>query len=188
MARVQEDAIEQGPPPETRGREPIPLTRLTDPVVLIGHGRVGGVVSQALRETKLSFLVIENDQDAAAKLRQQHIATITGNAADPEVLRSANLGAACCLLVAIPDAFEGGQAVMQARAVNPELLIIARAHSDEDVAHLKKLGAPTVIMGEFEIAKAMIEYVHKALTVPSKAINRTGTPRPPLSWSSRGAI
>ena len=159
------DEFEPGPPPEARGREPIPTTRLTDHVVLVGHGRVGSVVSEALREAKLPFLVIESDQERAAELRQRSIEAITGNAADPEVVRSANLGAACCLLVAIPDAFEGGQAVMQARKANPDLLIIARAHSEEEVLHLKKHGATTVIMGELEIAKAMIEDVRKSMTV-----------------------
>jgi monovalent cation:H+ antiporter-2, CPA2 family len=75
---------------------------------------------------------------------------------------------ACCLLVAIPNAFEGGQIVMQARAVNPDLLIIARAHSEEEVLHLKKHGASTVIMGELEIAKAMIKDVRNAVTVPKQ--------------------
>jgi monovalent cation:H+ antiporter-2, CPA2 family len=163
---VQADDAEPGPPPEARGREPIPVTRLTDHVVLIGHGRVGSVVSEALREAGLPYLVIESDPDAAADLRQQSIETITGNAADPEVVRAANLSAACCLLVAIPEAFEGGQAVMQARAANPDLLIIARAHSEEEVLHLKKHGASTVIMGEFEIARAMIADVRKAVAVP----------------------
>jgi CPA2 family monovalent cation:H+ antiporter-2 len=160
------DDVDLGPPPEARGREPIPVTRLTGHVVLIGHGRVGSVVSEALREHGIPYLVIESDHDAAAELRQQSIETITGNAADPEVVRAANLSAACCLLVAIPEAFEGGQAVMQARAANPDLLIIARAHSEEEVLYLKKHGASTVIMGEFEIARAMIEDVRKAVTVP----------------------
>ena len=168
------DEFEQTPPPEARGREPIPTTRLTDHVVLVGHGRVGSVVSEALRESKLPYLVIENDHDAAAELRQQSIETITGNAADPEVVRSANLGAARCLLVAIPDAFEGGQAVMQAREANPDLLIIARAHSEEEVLHLKKHGATTVIMGELEIARAMIEDVRKAVLAENKAIDTRG--------------
>ena len=173
------DEFEQTPPPEARGREPIPTTRLTDHVVLVGHGRVGSVVSEALRESKLPYLVIENDHDAAAELRQQSIETITGNAADPEVVRSANLGAARCLLVAIPDAFEGGQAVMQAREANPDLLIIARAHSEEEVLHLKKHGATTVIMGELEIARAMIEDVRKAVLPPNKAIDARGSKAAP---------
>ncbi len=173
-AAAEADEFEPGPPPEARGREPIPLTRLTDHVVLVGHGRVGSVVSQALREAKLPFLVIEADHDAAADIRRHSIETITGNAADPEVVRSANLGAARCLLVAIPDAFEGGQAVMQAREANPDLLIIARAHSEEEVLHLKKHGATTVIMGELEIARAMIEDVRKAVSVGKKPSDTRG--------------
>jgi len=167
MRRAQQrEDVDAEPAPEARGREPIPVTRLTDHVVLVGHGRVGSVVSEALREYGVPFLVIESDQDAAADLRQQSIETITGNAADPEVVRATNLGSACCLLVAIPDAFEGGQVVEQARATNPDLLIVARAHSEEEVDHLKKHGASTVIMGEFEIARAMIEDVRKAVTLP----------------------
>jgi CPA2 family monovalent cation:H+ antiporter-2 len=162
------DHLEPGPPPEARGREPIPVTRLTDHVVLVGHGRVGSVVSEALREAKLPFLVIESDPDAASELRKQDIETVTGNAVDREVVRAAKLTSACCLLVAIPNAFEGGQIVMQARAVNPDLLIIARAHSEEEVLHLKKHGASTVIMGELEIAKAMIKDVRNAVMLPKQ--------------------
>ena len=81
---------------------------------------------------------------------------ISGNAADPRLLRAANLPAARCLIVAIPDAFEGGQVVEQARAANPVLPILARAHSEEEIAHLTRHGASTVVMGEHEIAKAML--------------------------------
>jgi CPA2 family monovalent cation:H+ antiporter-2 len=185
---AQEDGVEVGPPPDARGREPIPVARLTDHVVLIGHGRVGGVVSEALRESKLPFLVIESDPDAAAELRQQSIETITGNAADPEVVRAANLASACCLLVAIPDAFEGGQTVMQARAANPDLLIIARAHSEEEVLHLKKHGATTVIMGELEIARAMIEEVRNAVTVPRTSPEAAAPSPAPSAVAQEGTI
>jgi K+:H+ antiporter len=157
------------PEPEAFGREPIPVTRLTGHVVLVGHGRVGSVISAALREDRIRYLVIETDEDAAAELRQQSIETITGNSADPEVIRAANLPAARCLIVGIPEAFEGGQTVMQARAANPDLRIIARAHSDEEVDYLKKHGASIVIMGEFEIAKAMIEDVRAAASTASAA-------------------
>jgi monovalent cation:H+ antiporter-2, CPA2 family len=57
--------------------------------------------------------------------------------------------------------------VEQARAANPDLLIVARAHSEEEVAHLKKHGASSVIMGEHEIAKAMIEDVRRAIAPDS---------------------
>ena len=50
--------------------------------------------------------------------------------------------------------FEGGQAVAQ--ALNPDRYIIARSHSDEEIVHLKSLGATRVIMGEEEIGLAML--------------------------------
>jgi monovalent cation:H+ antiporter-2, CPA2 family len=140
---------------ETAAREPVPLTRLTDHVVLVGHGRVGGFISAAL-PADTALLVIEDDARRITTLGGEVREAIAGNAADPEVMRAANLAAARCLLVAIPDAFEGGQVVAQARELNPALPIVARAHSEDEIEHLKKHGATTVVMGEHEIAKAMI--------------------------------
>ena len=140
-------------------REPIRPTTLKDHVVLIGHGRVGSFISGVLRERGMPVFVIEDDEDAVADLRQAGVEALSGNAADPEVIVAANLGHARCLLVAIPDAFEGGQVVQQARAVNPALPIIARAHSEAEIEHLMKHGANLVVMGEHEIAKAMIENI-----------------------------
>jgi CPA2 family monovalent cation:H+ antiporter-2 len=140
---------------ESTAREPVPLTRLTDHVVLVGHGRVGGFISAAV-PADMALLVIEDDARRIATLGGKAREAIAGNAADPEVMRAANLAAARCLLVAIPDAFEGGQVVAQARELHPALPIVARAHSEDEIEHLKKHGATTVVMGEHEIAKAMI--------------------------------
>ncbi len=80
-----------------------------------------------------------------------------GNAATPEILAATNPAGASHLVVAIPEPFEAGQVVEQARKANPALNILARAHSDAEVEHLRTLGADTVIMGEREIARGMIE-------------------------------
>ena len=140
---------------ETMAREPVRQTRLTDHVVLVGHGRVGSFISAAL-PPQTALLVIEDDADRVATLQGEGREAIAGNAADPEVISAANLMAARCLLVAIPDAFEGGQVVAQARELNRALPIIARAQSQVEIEHLHKHGATKVVMGEHEIAKAMI--------------------------------
>ena len=137
-------------------RESVRPATLTNHVVLVGHGRVGSAISDVLAEKKVPFFVIEENDDAVAALKERGMHALSGNAADPEVIKAANLGAARCLFVAIPDAFEGGQVVQQARDINPALTIIARAHSDAEIEHLKKHGATLVIMGEHEIAKAMV--------------------------------
>jgi CPA2 family monovalent cation:H+ antiporter-2 len=140
-------------------RVELPVSRLTGHVVLVGHGRVGSVVSRALRLAGIPVLVIEDNPGAIERLKQEGIEVITGNAAAPGLLPAANLAAARGLLVAIPDAFEGGQIVAKARGISLALPIIARAHSEEEIAHLKHHGATSVIMGEMEIAKAMIAQI-----------------------------
>jgi CPA2 family monovalent cation:H+ antiporter-2 len=147
------------PEPEEAAREPIKPTSLSGHIVLIGHGRVGGAISKVLRAKGTKLLIIEDDDEAVAKLRAEGVEAYSGNAADPELIGAANLGSARCLFVAIPDAFEGGQVVEQARRINPKLPIIARAHSEAEIEHLKRHGATLVIMGEHEIAKAMVDYL-----------------------------
>ncbi len=141
----------------TSPSSPTGSTALTDHTILVGYGRVGRIIGTALRERKERFLVIETSDPLIAELREANIEAIAGNAARPDVLKAANLARAKYIIIAIPEAFEAGQVVHQARADNPNSQIIARAHSDAEVEHLNSLGADTVIMGEREIARGMIE-------------------------------
>jgi len=159
LAAKDEAATPTKPAEPAAPRVPLEVSGLSNHVVLVGHGRVGSVVSKALRQAQIPFLVIEDSPGSVEKLRQEGIEVITGNAAAPDMLQAANVGAARGLLVAIPDAFEGGQIVAKARAISGTLPIIARAHSEEEIAHLKHHGANSVIMGEQEIARAMIAQI-----------------------------
>jgi len=147
------------PEPAEPTREPVPQTTLSDHVVLVGFGRVGRSLTASAGASCGPLLIVEEDSDLAAKARADGREVIQGNGADPEVLAACNLSHARFLLVAVPDAFEGGQIVQQARALNAALPIVARAHSDEEVEHLKKHGATHVVMGEYEIAKAMLALI-----------------------------
>jgi CPA2 family monovalent cation:H+ antiporter-2 len=125
--------------------------------VLIGYGRVGSLVGAALRRSGAELVVIETNEDGLEKARRDGAEVFVGNAADPEILAAANLGAARRLFVTIPEPFEAGQVVQQAREINPLLEILARAHSDAAVEHLQRLGANLVVLGEREIAERMLE-------------------------------
>jgi CPA2 family monovalent cation:H+ antiporter-2 len=155
LVKTDTTAKPDAPKPEPP-REPVPATTLAGHIVLVGHGRVGGYITDALSKGPLPLLVIEDDAKGAERARRRGLEAIAGNAADPNIIAAANLAAAHCLLVAIPDAFEGGQVVQQARRVSPTLPIIARAHSEAEIEHYKKYGATDVVMSEHEIAKAMI--------------------------------
>jgi len=151
--------LKQRRPPSLAAPAPKPIapTGQTDHTILVGYGRVGAIVGDSLKQRQLPFLAIEATDGMLARLTDNGIETIVGNAARPDVLKAANPSQARCLVVAIPEAFEAGQIVKQARAANPEIRIVARAHSDAEVDHLRRLGADVVIMGEREIARGMIE-------------------------------
>jgi len=150
----------------------IPVTHLTDHTILVGHGRVGNLIGNDLKQKRLPFLVIEASDSTVSKLRESGIEALMGNAAQPEILKAAGLRESRNVLVAIPEAFEAGQIVQQARAANANIRIIARAHSDAEVEHLQGLGADMVIMGEREIARGMIEELEKPFSDASDASPR----------------
>jgi monovalent cation:H+ antiporter-2, CPA2 family len=143
-------------PPEIE-RELVP-TRLTGHVAIVGYGRVGSLVAGGLKAAGIPVLVIENAPDALEHLRTAGIEFIDGSGTDAAVLKAANLSQARHLFVAIPDAFEAAEIVKQARAVNPRLHIVARAHFDDQIADLTAHGANAVVMGERELARAMLLY------------------------------
>ena len=143
--------------PSEPARVELPQSQLTGHAVLVGFGRVGSLVGEALLAAARPLLVIEDRAEAVAPLKARGVEVITGNASAPPVAKAANIARARWLVVAIPNAFEAGEIVEQARAANPTLEIVARAHSDAEVEYLKGFGADFIIMGEREIARGMIE-------------------------------
>jgi monovalent cation:H+ antiporter-2, CPA2 family len=140
---------------------PAIATSKHDHIVLIGYGRVGTVVAEALTAGRRPFLLIEDADNRANAARAAGIEVIAGNAASPRVLELANVDGASTVIIAIPNAFEAGQATEQCRKHNGKLLIVARAHSDEEEAHLKHLGADVVILGEREIGLGMVDVISR---------------------------
>ncbi|MGQ0581021.1 MAG: YbaL family putative K(+) efflux transporter [Reyranella sp.] len=137
----------------------LPVSTLTGHVILVGYGRVGSLVGEALQRDRRPMFVIDDAVSTVDLLKVAGVEALTGNAARPELLVAANVRQARLLIVAIPNGFEAGHIIQQARLANPDIEIITRAHYDAEVEQLSKLGANRVIMGEREIARAMIEEV-----------------------------
>jgi CPA2 family monovalent cation:H+ antiporter-2 len=132
-----------------------PSTTLTGHVVLVGHGRVGSAISAALLAKGVPFVVVEEDHATVEDIRAKGIETFVGAFGERSMLDRLNLAGASCVVSAIPDAFEAGHLVEAAKAANPGVRVVARAHSSEAVTYLRNLGADIVLMGEEELAKGM---------------------------------
>ncbi|MCF8508642.1 MAG: Kef family K(+) transporter [Hyphomonadaceae bacterium] len=124
--------------------------------IIVGHGRVGSRISLALRQARVEYSVIEDQQDVVERLHGEGVPAIAGNAVSIDVLKAAAVESAQLIYVTVPDGFEAGRIVEIARQLNPGIRIFARSHSDAEIEHLRTFGADVIVSGEQEIALAMI--------------------------------
>jgi CPA2 family monovalent cation:H+ antiporter-2 len=139
------------------------LTKLTGHVVLVGYGRVGRRIGEALLERGVAFTVAEQSRELVEELRERGIGAVWGDAADPGVLIQAHIARARMLVIAIPDAFLARKMLEVARALRPDAETVVRTHSDEEAALLSKEHAGKVFMGEHELAAGMTRHVIETL-------------------------
>jgi CPA2 family monovalent cation:H+ antiporter-2 len=131
-------------------------------VVLVGYGRVGRLVADGISGEARQMVIVEERADLARSAREIGHEVVEGNASSMDVLEEAGIGEATRLMIAIPEGFEAGVIAQHARQRNPAIQILARAHSDEEVDHLEKIGADHVVMGEREIARRLLELLQSS--------------------------
>ncbi len=128
--------------------------------VICGYGRVGRVITDALRP-HLPLLVVEQDQRLVRELRARAwpgVTALVGDAANPVLLERMRLERARVLVAAVPDALAVREVVAYARRVNPALDIVVRAHSQAERDHLARYGVTESVLGELELAREMTRY------------------------------
>jgi monovalent cation:H+ antiporter-2, CPA2 family len=123
----------------------VPDITLTNHAVIIGYGRVGKVIVDALLAAGIPMAVVDERPEAVAELKKRGIPALSGNAGERGVLQATNLKEAKWFVSAIPSPFESGGLIEHARESNPGLDIVARAHSDAEVDYLQKAGASRII-------------------------------------------
>jgi CPA2 family monovalent cation:H+ antiporter-2 len=137
----------------------IDLSRLTGHVVVVGYGRVGQRISDALVARGIPIVVAEQNRELVEQLRERGIPAVSGDASEPPVIIQAHIARARLLVIAVPDAFRARKMLEIARMLKPGIETVARAHSDEEAALLRADGAEQVYMGEHELALGMTRHI-----------------------------
>jgi monovalent cation:H+ antiporter-2, CPA2 family len=140
-------------PPAVRAHEP------SSHVVLVGYGRVGRRIGQALEERGLPFVVVEQNRELVERLRDQGVPAVAGDASEREQLAQAHVARARMLVIAIPDSFQARQVIETARVLNPRIETVVRTHSEEEAELLRNENVGKVFMGEQELADGMTRHV-----------------------------
>ncbi len=129
---------------------------LADHLILIGYGRVGGRIASALVQNRLACVIVEQNRERVEQLRQRNIHAVVGDAAESAVLIQAHVVRAKTLVIAISDPFRARKIIDIARMLNPDIEILVRAHSDEEVTLFQKEQVQRVFFGEQTLAQSMI--------------------------------
>jgi CPA2 family monovalent cation:H+ antiporter-2 len=128
-------------------------------VTLVGYGRVGRRIADALTAQGIPIVVAEDDRDAVEALRARGIPAVSGDASEPIVLIQAHIARARMLVIAIPDPVAIRAMVDTARTLNPRIDIVVRTHSDDEGVLMRDAGVQSVFMGEHELARAMTRHI-----------------------------
>lgn len=134
-------------------------SQLTGQVVLVGYGRVGRRIAEALTAKNIPYVVAEQNREIVEKLRARNIPAVSGDASDPAVLIQAHIARAGMLVIATPDTFHVRKMVEIARTLNPAIETVLRTHSEEEAQLLQKENVGKVFLGEHELAQGMTRHV-----------------------------
>jgi len=132
---------------------------LSGQVVLVGYGRVGRRIAQALSARGIPYVVVEQNRERVKELRERDVAAVSGDAAHPAVLIQAHIAKASMLVIATPDTVSVRRMAEIARTLNPAIEIAVRTHSEEEALLLTQENVGMVFFGEHELAFAMTRHV-----------------------------
>ncbi|MBL8371893.1 MAG: Kef family K(+) transporter [Burkholderiaceae bacterium] len=132
---------------------------LSGQVVLVGYGRVGRRISDALRERNIPLVVVEQNRERVEDLRREGIAAVSGDAMTAEVLVQAHVAHAAMLVIAIPDVVDVRKMVQTARTLNPAIVVVLRTRSEAEAQLLRGENLGTVFLGAEELARGMTGHV-----------------------------
>ena len=129
-------------------------------VLIAGYGRVGRLVGEMLRRHEIAWVAVEQDARLAAAARQAGETLFYGDAARPDFLARCGLANASALVVTMDDP-DGAEAIVAvARAMRPDLTIVARARDARHAQRLYDLGAtdavPETVEASLQLSEALL--------------------------------
>jgi CPA2 family monovalent cation:H+ antiporter-2 len=144
------------------------FSELSGHVVLVGYGRVGATVADALRRAGVPFVVIEEQERVVGGLRKHGEHAIQGDATRADVLDRAGIRHAALLAVTAPEPIRARRIVDVARLANPHIDVAVRTHSATEQAyfeaHLSTRDAKgRAVYAEREAALSLAHYALQAL-------------------------
>ncbi len=113
--------------------------------IICGHGQIGQIVAAELHQHGKDIVVLERDEHAASRCREEGITYLTQDATDESALINAGIERAHSLISLVNRDADNVFIVVTARALNQDIFISARANSRGVENRLYHAGANHVV-------------------------------------------
>ena len=121
------------------------IDALKNHYIVCGYGRVGAAAVEQLKKLSSEIVVVENDENQLALLKDKGCLHLTGDATQEEVLEEAGIKRAEGLLSLLNNDPDNLFVVLTAREMNPTLNIVSRANEASSGHKIIRAGADDVV-------------------------------------------
>lgn len=144
--------------------------KLRDHVVIVGFGLNGKNIARVLRETGISYVILELNPETVKKYRSKGEKILYGDATRKDVLETTKISEANVIVFAISDPHSTRLAIQLAKELNPSIYCIVRTRFTNEVDEMLKAGANEVIPEEFETSLQIFTKVLQRYHIPLNVI------------------
>lgn len=135
-------------------------------VIIVGYGRVGGLIGDMLDRHKIPFIALDSDARLAARAKTDGKPVYYGDAARPEYLRHCGLETARAVVVTMDSPAANEAVVETTRRLRPDVTLVARARDAGHARALYQLGATDAVPETIEASLQLSEAVLVDIGVP----------------------
>jgi CPA2 family monovalent cation:H+ antiporter-2 len=159
-------------PKEAMSTFNLPERGLRDHVVIAGYGRVGSFVARLLARLDQPFVVVDPNPGRADEARDAGYPVVYGDAAAEPVLEATGVRRAQLVIVTVPDPVGARLVVERVRSINPNVHVVARTTTVEQLEELGRLGVYEAVHPESEAGLELGRQALSHLGVPAGDVQR----------------
>lgn len=121
------------------------IDALQNHYILCGYGRVGEEIATEFKQRKVSFVIIESNAEAIERAHRDGYLIIEGDATLDSILEEAGIRRSRVLMAASDSDAGNTYITLTAKALRPDLYVVARVGQQASVARVRRAGADRVI-------------------------------------------
>jgi len=135
-------------------------------VLIVGYGRVGRLIGRVLAKHDIGFMAVDADAKLVASRREKGDPVWYGDASRPDFLKACGIESVPAVVVTMDGRAQVDEVVKTARALRPDMIIIARARDSQHAAELYRLGVTDAVPETTEASLQLAENTLVDLGVP----------------------